>query len=124
MDISEEIINDFIEIDATQMARVLDNLMMNAFKFAPNLSTITVRVFVKYNKLFIEVIDEGEGFSSSDLKYGMNRFYRGQRERGKDGGMGLGLYISQKIINLHNGEMSLLNTKKGGALVIIMIPFY
>ena len=124
VDISEEIINDFIEIDATQMARVLDNLMMNAFKFAPNLSTITVRVFVKYNKLFIEVIDEGEGFSSSDLKYGMNRFYRGQRERGKDGGMGLGLYISQKIINLHNGEMSLLNTKKGGALVIIMIPFY
>ena len=54
----------------------------------------------------------------------LNRFYRGQRERGKDGGMGLGLYISQKIINLHNGEMSLLNTKKGGALVIIMIPFY
>lgn len=56
------------------------------------------------------------------LDYGVNKFYRGNKARTKDGGSGLGLYISKRIIDLHDGSMKLTNTLTGGARVIITLP--
>ena len=111
-----------IEIDRNQIVRVLDNLVMNAFRYAPHSSTITIHLDSDDYNLYVEVIDEGEGFSDYDLKYGINKFYRGNKARTKDGGSGLGLYISKRIIDLHDGSMKLTNTLTGGARVIITLP--
>ena len=111
-----------VEIDRNQIARVLDNLVMNAFRYAPHSSTITIHLDSDDYNLYVEVIDEGEGFSDYDLKYGINKFYRGNKARTKDGGSGLGLYISKRIIDLHDGSMKLTNTLTGGARVIITLP--
>ena len=111
-----------IEIDRNQIVRVLDNLVMNAFRYAPHSSTITIHLDSDDYNLYVEVIDEGEGFSDYDLKYGINKFYRGNKARTKDGGSGLGLYISKRIIDLHDGSLKLTNTLTGGARVIITLP--
>ena len=111
-----------IEIDPNRITRVLDNLMMNSLCYAPNSSSIMIKVISDESYLYLDVIDEGKGFSDEDLKYAMKKFYRGSRARTKDGGSGLGLYISKKIIELHSGEIKLSNTSEGGAKVTILLP--
>lgn len=111
-----------IELDPSRIARVIDNLVMNALRYAPDSSTLTIKVKANDKTLCLEVIDEGKGFSQEELKYGTNKFYRGNQARSKDGGSGLGLYISKKIIELHGGQLQLSNMQNRGAKVSIILP--
>lgn len=72
--------------------------------------------------MICEITDQGNGFSEEDLKYGLEKFYRGNKARSKDGGSGLGLYICQRIMKLHGGEIVLSNQESGGAKVVVYLP--
>lgn len=108
--------------DPSRLSRVLDNILMNACRYAPASSVISVKVYQENHYVVCEVIDQGIGFFLEDLRHGFDKFYRGNKARSKDGGAGLGLYICQRIMKLHGGDIVLSNQKSGGAQVNLYLP--
>ncbi len=87
-----------------RMRQVYTNLLNNAIKYSPEGSTVTFRGRYEDDYLIVEVEDEGTGVPEEDLPHIFKDFYRASNVGGAPGS-GLGLSISKKIIDAHNGEI-------------------
>lgn len=88
------------------------NLLDNAAKFSPEDSTIRLGVRLEGEMLVLEVSDEGPGIPITDMPKLFNKFTRGTQVQGI-AGAGLGLYLTQRIAELHGGTVTLVNTYPG-----------
>ena len=82
-------------------------------------------VDVQSNNGFVEisVTDEGTGFSKEALCHAQERFYMGDQSRNSKLHFGMGLYITNSIMEQHNGQLILENSKEtGGAKVTMKLP--
>lgn len=106
--------------DPRRLMQVWFNLMDNALKYSPLNSKIVVNVTDEEETVCIDIIDCGQGFKSTDLKYVFERLYRGDPARLREvstpsqsgvkrEGNGLGLSITQQIIHAHDGTISAQN---------------
>ncbi|MBD3392466.1 MAG: response regulator [Chitinivibrionales bacterium] len=102
-----------VAIDIVRMEEVLNNLIQNAFKFTPAHGIITVTVSTDGEKVFTEISDSGVGIPPEKIGRIFDRMYQADEVLSKrHGGMGLGLYISRKNVELHGGEIS-AHSKQG-----------
>ncbi|MGL6184195.1 MAG: ATP-binding protein [Clostridium chrysemydis] len=100
----------YFEIDSKLFTRAIENLVKNAEKYSD--SNTTFKVKVKENNDFINISFENkcEVIKEADLEKIFDKFYRLDKARSSENeGSGLGLNISKRIIELHNGS---LNVKK------------
>lgn len=89
--------------DAFRLKQVLINLVANAIKFTEQ-GSVTVTAHVRENNLLqVSVKDTGPGISHKELPLVFDAFSQGNNHYHK--GSGLGLHISRKIIDLHNGKI-------------------
>jgi len=91
-----------VVVDATQIERVLVNLLTNALKFSPPESPVRVRVYRDGKRALVSVADQGNGIDPQDLEHLFEKHYRA-RGHSLVAGSGLGLYISRLIIEAHGG---------------------
>ena len=99
------------------------NLVDNAVQFTPDGGLIIIHTAKKEHHLVVEVQDTGMGISTDDLKHIFDRFYRTDRARSSDtGGIGLGLSITKKIIELHSGLIEAESTIGAGTTVRVVLP--
>ena len=71
----------------------------------------------------ISVTDEGTGFLKRALCHAQERFYMGDQSRNSKLHFGMGLYITNSIMEQHNGQLILENSKEtGGAKVTMKLP--
>ncbi len=110
-----------VELDATRIAQVLDNLISNAVKYAPN-ALVTIRVRQSDTQLQFEVEDEGPGISPEHMAHLFERFYRVPNGNQSARGTGLGLYICRKIIEAHEGEIGVDSEPGEGTRFHFTIP--
>ena len=103
-----------IQIDPSMIRQVLTNLLDNAAKFAKK---IKLEVKENDNKILIRIIDNGPGVPDKDKEKIFGKFEDLEFSRGM--GIGLGLYICRKIIELHKGEIFVQDTEGGGATMIV-----
>lgn len=87
------------------------NLIDNAVEFSPPGETVYILVAYEQGKFIIQVKDNGPGISDEFIPKLFTRFSRSSSTTKK--GTGLGLSISKKIIDLHHGEIRLVEHKKG-----------
>lgn len=114
-DIYNEVVWRF---DEAAISRVLDNIITNAIRYTDNNGNIDINIYIKENRLYFKISDTGRGFSDNDLKFALNKFYRGDKARGVgSGNSGLGLYICKVVIEKHNGKIMISNNKNKGANV-------
>lgn len=99
-------------------------LLDNAIKYSPEKSNITLESSKLDGDIEIAVIDEGMGIEEKDLHHIFDRFYRADQARSKkkEGGYGLGLSIATKIVNFHEGSISVTNNEKKGTTFRIKLP--
>ncbi|WP_423149464.1 ATP-binding protein [Rubrolithibacter danxiaensis] len=115
--------NCSIFADKDKISQVLFNLLTNAIKYSPAGSTIRINTERDNGILKISVIDRGIGISEKDVPNLFQRFYRVDSERVKmASGFGIGLYISQEIIKLHNGCMGVQSKEGLGSTFWFQIP--
>lgn len=97
--------------DMSLVRLALRNLLINAVRHAPRGTPVTVRVADSDDPLaiFIDVIDEGPGI---DAQLAGHLFERGVRGI-TSSGHGLGLFIVQRVMQLHNGRALLLHNTPG-----------
>lgn len=126
----------FLEADPSRLTQVFLNLFNNCLKYSSVATDILVKVtplceINELEKILIDVIDSGIGFSETDLPYIFQRLYRGDLSRTRQGndndsltqGSGLGLSIAQQIIQAHQGTIIAKNhPQTGGAWIQIILP--
>ncbi len=109
-----------ISADQFRLDQVLTNLLINAFKYASG-KPILIKI-VKYEKsVKILVIDQGMGIDPSKLKIIFNRFERAISHNNISG-LGLGLYISKRIVEGHGGTLSVKSELGKGSTFIVELP--
>ncbi len=110
------------QVDRNQLYRAIRNVLNNSVKYCDKDPEIKI-VIKKYQDLIIEIQDNGIGISNDEKDLIFNRFYRSKRPaRNKSKGLGLGLYIVQKIISGHRGFINIESEEGKGTKVTILLP--
>ncbi|MCX7708487.1 MAG: ATP-binding protein [Clostridia bacterium] len=95
-----------ISVDADKMARVLDNLLMNAIRYSHKPGRIIINLSDEGEQISIRIQNKGDHISDEDLMNLFERFYRIDKARTSTaGGSGLGLAIARSIVELHDGRI-------------------
>ena len=88
------------------MSQVLDNLILNAFRYTPEGGSVMLGAICDRRSVQITVKDSGRGIAAEDLPHIFDRFYRGDKSRQHNGESGLGLAIAKSIVEAHGGKIS------------------
>ena len=93
--------------DPDRMAEAIDNLVSNAVKYAPVGGTVSLSAYASKGRVNVRVADSGPGLTAQDLGRLYGRFQRlTAQPTGGESSTGLGLSIVRKIVELHEGEIS------------------
>jgi two-component system sensor histidine kinase CreC len=111
-----------VQGDAFLLRQALVNLLDNAADFAPEGSTVTVRIARDGAQWRISVADEGPGVPDYALERAFERFYSLPRPDGGSRSSGLGLCFAAEAAALHGGEARLENRPGGGAVATLLLP--
>jgi PAS domain S-box-containing protein len=112
-----------IHADKVRLARVLSNIVGNALKYSPESRTVTVTVRIEKGMVVTAVEDHGLGIHEDKLDQIFDRFYRiTSKQRETYPGLGLGLYISKQIINLHGGSIWATSSPGKGSVFTFTLP--
>jgi two-component system CheB/CheR fusion protein len=111
-----------IEADKHRFEQVFYNLISNALKYSENNAALTVSVQQNNELAEISIIDKGIGMESEKLSAIFDRFYRIDQPDRQISGLGLGLYISNEIIRMHNGNIIVTSEPGKGSTFTISIP--
>lgn len=104
--------------DRLRLNQVLNNIIFNSYKYADTMINVTSRFENAGSKyLFIEIADKGPGVPEEELEMITQKFKRGSNAGNKDGS-GLGLYISDYLMNKMEGSFTVRNTGDGFAVEI------
>ncbi len=104
-----------INVDIERMSQVLDNLILNAFRYTPQGGKVIVSAEEQNEEILLKVRDSGLGISSADLPHIFDRFYRGDKSRQNNGESGLGLAIAKSLVEAHGGTISVRSEAGQGA---------
>lgn len=109
--------NIFIEGDPFLLQMLLNNLLENAIKYAPKNQPIHVTLVRSANKICLAIADLGPGIEDREKKSIFDKFYRsGSENTRKAQGTGLGLYLCKKIVETHNGYISVTDNQPNGSI--------
>lgn len=108
--------------DRYRIGQVIANLLTNALKYSPENKKVNVKIKDSKKSVILEVRDYGAGILTSDQKKIFKGFYRtNQASQSKTEGLGLGLYISNKIVTYHKGIIKLKSRKGYGSKFTLVL---
>ena len=112
-----------VNIDARRIRQVLDNLIDNAVKYSPPGTEITISAEKRPRELLVSVTDRGPGIPLEELTNIFDRMYRIEQRlyTGADG-IGLGLYICQRLVEAHGGRIWAESTLGQGSTIKFTLP--
>ncbi len=109
--------------DEELLRRAIENVVRNAIRYAPPNTTVEIGVKLTHGCAQVSVRDYGPGVPSESLTRIFDAFYRVDTDRNRtSGGVGLGLAIARRAIELHKGKLQARNASPG-LLVTIELPF-
>lgn len=110
-----------IEADGQRLQQVFWNLLFNAVKFTPEGGVIRIAIRRQSGTVEIDIADSGQGIEAGDLPHVFGAFKLQQHDNAT--GLGLGLYIARRIVELHGGTLSVSSAGRGqGATFAIRLP--
>ena len=110
--------------DRLRLEQVLTNLLDNAIKYSPHGGAVTLRVRSGRDSVLLDVIDQGPGLAPEQLKRVFDRFWQeDSSDKRIRQGSGLGLTISQAIMELHGGAITGSSDAGKGMCFTVRLPF-
>jgi two-component system, OmpR family, sensor histidine kinase KdpD len=109
-------------IDLERIAKVLQHLLENAAKYSPEGSPIFVSAEVSKDQLVTSVADRGAGVDDLEKMMIFDKFYRGQGQRYRVQGTGMGLAIAKAIVEAHGGSIEVTSQPSQGSVFSFYLP--
>jgi signal transduction histidine kinase len=112
-----------IEADRERIGQVIVNLVSNAIKYSPKGGEILLASEPEDGFVKVSVSDQGMGIPAADLDKIFDRFFRvDSKEVRTFPGMGIGLFISQGIIQRHGGALTVKSEEGEGSTFTFTLP--
>lgn len=108
--------------DKERIYQVLAILLHNALSYTPEGGEISLSLELSSKYFILSVSDNGPGIPDAEKQRIFERFYRSEKSRSSKEHFGLGLSIAYEIISLHHGNISVSDTKGGGAVFVVRLP--
>jgi signal transduction histidine kinase len=109
--------------DEERITQVLTNLLKNSYRYTDAGGQVCIRVKVADNAVLLEVADSAPAVTEEELARLFERLYRAQSTRGgSKAGSGLGLWISQSIVEAHQGKIRAALSELGGLNITLALP--
>jgi signal transduction histidine kinase len=109
-----------VQADRDRVLQVFGNLIGNALKYTPEGGTVHVSAAAAGDAVRFAIADTGAGIAAEDMPHVFDRFWQARRTR--DGGAGLGLAISRRIIVAHGGEIGVDSEPGDGSTFWFTLP--
>ncbi len=118
-DIQEDI---YVACDRLLLQMAVNNLLDNAIKYSPRESKVRIVLNATKNKIELFIADEGKGISAKEKEKIFQKFYRIGNVHTKGAkGTGLGLYLTKKIIEQHDGTITVQPNQPQGSIFVISL---
>jgi two-component system sensor histidine kinase KdpD len=109
-------------MDVSWVTKVLQHLLENAAKYSPPDSPIFISSEVKNDRLITSVADRGAGIDDLERSMIFDKFYRGQSQRYRVQGTGMGLAIVKAIVEAHGGRIQVTSQLGQGSVFSFGLP--
>lgn len=110
-----------VDADASQLARVIRNLLENAIRHAPDDSVVLVQIAADAHEATLRVVDQGDGFPPDFRDRAFEPFTRADPARDlRTGTAGLGLSIARGVVTAHGGTIGVVDGP--GGIVEVTLP--
>jgi signal transduction histidine kinase len=112
-----------LDADPVMVERLLGNVIQNGIEHSPPGGVVRLDVKLVGAWAEVQVTDTGPGIAADQIGLVFERFFRGDRgTQPAKGGMGLGLAIAKRIVELHGGEIRARSPPGGGATFRFTLP--
>jgi two-component system sensor histidine kinase KdpD len=111
-----------VQMDLERIAKVLQHLLENAAKYSTEGSPIFVSAEVSRGQLVTSVADRGAGVDDLEKMMIFDKFYRGQGQRYRVQGTGMGLAIAKAIVEAHGGSIEVTSQPTQGSVFSFYLP--
>jgi signal transduction histidine kinase len=107
-----------IHADSKKLRSAIENVLRNALYYAPVGSEVLVHLANVGDAFCLDIDDEGPGIGLVDAERIFEPFHRGEQSQG----IGLGLAITRRVLELHRGTVVARNRRSGGLSVRLLLP--
>ena len=108
-----------IQGDRSRLRQVFVNIIDNARKYSPPNETIDIKIERRSEWAAVVIADHGPGIPAADLPRVKQKFYKGNANKP---GSGIGLAVSDEIVQMHGGELRIESEEGDGTVVTILLP--
>jgi PAS domain S-box-containing protein len=113
-----------VRADEPQLYRAIKEVVENALEYTPENGAVTVSTFRKETYGIVEVQDTGIGIAADLMPHLFKKFYHFNPPTSTPEKLGLGLPIAKKIVDQHDGTISVVSASSKGSTFTIAIPLY
>lgn len=113
----------WLQADAEHLSRAIENLLSNALTYTPEGGHVELCVHNQNGTMRLDLLDNGIGVAVADQPHLFNRFFRANNNVNFAArGVGLGLYITRTVVELHGGTVSVDSELGVGSTFSIELP--
>ena len=114
-----------IQANKTSIEELVTIMVDNALKYSPNTTVVKVKLSKYGKQAMLTIINSGSGISAEDMPFIFDRFYRADTARTRNAkidGHGLGLSLAKRLVELHQGELSVSSAPDHETTFTILLP--
>ncbi|MEG4027562.1 MULTISPECIES: response regulator [unclassified Microcoleus] len=110
-----------VAIDSVRLAKIVEELLDNAFKFSLEGTPVLLSTFVENQTFLLSVKDQGRGMTTDQIAQ-LEAYRQFDRKLYQQAGLGLGLAIVQRLVELHGGEFKIESLPQQETIVSVSLP--
>ena len=113
----------WVQGDVTRLEQIVGNLLENSSKYSPEEGRVVVTLSQEEGQAVLCVGDDGNGIPPEDLPHIFEPYFRGSNSQGSHSGLGLGLTLTRRLVQLHGGTIDARSSGAGsGSEFTIRLP--
>jgi signal transduction histidine kinase len=120
--IKEQTADLTVRCDPSSLQHALAEIISNAMTFSPPNGTVLISQWLRDNEYWITISDRGRGMTQQEKVLAMQDFQQIDRESREQQGIGMGLPLSKRIVEVHKGRLEINSVPDKGTQVVIVLP--
>ena len=114
----------WVDADPARVEQIVSNLLGNSLKFTPRGGRVMLRVSREGSQAVLEIADTGKGLPPELIEQVFDVFVQGDQTIDRSsGGLGIGLALVKRLVELHDGTVAVRNAPQGsGAVFTVRLP--